>query len=100
MTPPLAPEVEEHIIVRERLRLLALGYYIKGAVGAALISIFLIHFCFLLGLSFMPESPWNVPAKQVTTAQSASVPPSPSPRPVSQGPPVIMFRILAAVMGV
>ena len=85
--------------MRERLRLLALGFYIKGAVGAAVVSFFLIHFFMLLGFSFMPESAWNPPPKPATTHESLSVTPSPSPRPVNQAPPVIMFRVFAAVIG-
>ena len=100
MSPPLAPEIEEQIIVRERLRLLALGFYVKGAVGAVFISFLLLHFSMFLGLSFMPQSAWNAPAKPVATAQSPSVLPSPSPGPVNQGPPAAMFRIFAAVIGV
>jgi hypothetical protein len=100
MAPPVALEVENQIIVRERLRLLALGYYVKGAMGAVFISFLLFHFVFLLGFSFIPESAWNPPPKPATTAESLSVTPSPSPRPVNQGPPVVMFRIFAAVIGV
>jgi hypothetical protein len=100
MSPSVAPEVEEQIIVRERLRLLALGFYVKGAVGAVFISFLLLHFSMFLGFSFIPESAWNQPPKSVTTTQSSSVLPSPSPRPINQGPPVIMFRIIAAVIGV
>jgi hypothetical protein len=101
MSPSVAPEIEEQIIVRERLRLLALGFYIKGAVGALVVSFFLIHFFMMLGLSFLPQSAWDSQPKTVTTTQSPSVlsSPSPSPRPVSQGPPVVMFRIFAAVIG-
>jgi hypothetical protein len=98
MSSSVAPEVEEQIIVRERLRLLALGFYIKGAVGALVVSFFLIHFFMVLGFSLMPESAWNPPPKPATT-ESLSISPSPSPRPVNQGPPVIMFRIFAAVIG-
>jgi hypothetical protein len=86
--------------VRERLRLLAIGFYVKGAVGAIFVSFLLFHFFFLLGFSFMPESAWNPPPKPTTTVQSLSVTPSPSPRPVNQGPPVIMFRIFAGVIGI
>jgi hypothetical protein len=100
MSLPVAPEVEEQIIVRERLRLLAFGYYVKGAVGAVFISFLLLHFFLFLGFSFMPESAWNAPAKPVITAQSPLVLPSPSPGPVNKGPPVIMFRVFAAVIGV
>ena len=86
--------------MRERLRLLALGFYVKGAVGAVFISFLLLHFFMLLGFSFIPESSWNPPPKPSTTVESLSVTPSPSPRPVNQGPPVVMFRIFAAVIGV
>lgn len=100
MAPPVAPEEEEQIIVRERLRLLAIGFYIKGAVGAAFISVLLIHFFVFLGFSFMPESAWNAPAKPVATAQSPSALPSSSPHSENHGPPVMIFRIGAAVIGV
>lgn len=102
MSLSVAPEIEEQIIVRERLRLLAIGFYVKGAVGAVFISFLLLHFFMFLGFSFIPESAWNTPPKSVTATQSPSVlsSPSPSPRPVNQGPPVIMFRIFAAVIGV
>jgi hypothetical protein len=99
MSPPALSEAEEQIIVRERLRLLAIGFYVKGAVGAAVVSIFLIHFFMFLGFSFMPESAWNPPPKSATTSHSLSVTPAPSPSPVNQGPPAIMFRIFAAVIG-
>jgi hypothetical protein len=101
MSPSIAPEIEEQIIARERLRLLAIGFYVKGAVGAAVVSFFLIHFFMVLGLSFLPQSAWDAPPKSVTTTQSSSLlsAPSPSPRSVNQGPPVIMFRIFAAVIG-
>jgi hypothetical protein len=97
MSPPALSEAEELIITRERLRLLALGFYVKGAVGALFISFFLFHFFFLLGMSFLPQSSWE--PKPVAAVQSVSVSPSPSPRPVNQGPPVIMFRIFAGVIG-
>jgi hypothetical protein len=100
MSPPIAAEAEEQIIVRERLRLLAIGYYVKGAVGAVFVSFLLLHFCMFLGFSFLPESSWNPPPKSATTARSPSVLPSPAPRLANQGPPVIMFRIFAAVIGV
>lgn len=93
-------DAEEQIIVRERLRLLAIGFYVKGAVGAVVVSFFLIHFFMLLGFSFLPESAWNPPPKPATRVESFSVTPSPTPRPVNQAPPVIMFRFFAAVIGV
>src|ERR1700686_230941 len=101
MSPPAPSEIEDQIITRERLRLLAIGFYVKGAVGAVVVSFFLIHFFMVLGFSFLPQSAWDAQTKSVTTTQSSAVlsSPSPSPRPVNQGPPVIMFRIFAAVIG-
>ena len=99
MTLPAPTETEQEIVTRERLRLLALGFYIKGAVGAFFVSFLLFHFVFVLGFSLMPESAWNPPPKPATTAESLSVSPSPGPRAVNQGPPVIMFRIFAGVIG-
>jgi hypothetical protein len=97
MSPPALSEAEEQIIVRERLRLLAIGFYVKGATCALVVSVFLIHFFFMLGISFIPQSSWE--PKAATIVQSDSVSPSPSPRPVNQGPPVVMFRIFAAIIG-
>jgi hypothetical protein len=96
----MSAEAEEQIIVRERLRLLAIGYYVKGAVGAFFISFLLFHFFFLLGFSFIPETAWNPPPKPATMAQSPSVLPSSTPPRVNQAPPVMMFRIFAAGIGV
>ncbi|HSP46215.1 MAG TPA: hypothetical protein VLO30_09500 [Chthoniobacterales bacterium] len=97
MLSPVSSEAEGQIIVRERLRLLAVGFYVKGAVGAAVVSFLLIHFFVLLGFSVLPQSAWDAQAKSVTTPQSSSL--LSSPRPVNQGPPVIMFRMFAAVIG-
>jgi hypothetical protein len=100
MSPPALSQAEEQLIIRERLRWLAVGFYVKGAFSAIVVSFFLFHFAFMLGFSFMPESAWNPPPRPATTAESLSAAPSPSPRPVNQGPPVIIFRIFAGVIGV
>jgi len=100
MSPPALSEAEEQLIIRERLRWLAIGFYVKGAVNAIFVSFLIFHFVFFLGFSFMPESAWNPPPKPATTAQSLSVTPSPSPRPINPGPPVIMLRIFAGMIGV
>ena len=100
MTPTTSSEAEQEIITRERLRLLAVGFYIKGAVCALVVSVFLIHFVMLLTFSFMPESAWQTNPPARTSIESISVSPSPTPRPVNQGPPVVMFRIFAGVLGV
>jgi hypothetical protein len=101
MFPSVAPEAEEQIVARERLRLLAFGFYVKGAVGALVVSFFLLHFFMMLGLSFLPQTAWDAQSRSMTATQSSKVlpSPSPSPRPVNQAPPVMMFRIFAAVIG-
>jgi hypothetical protein len=93
-------DAEQEIITRERLRLLAIGFYVKGGMGALVVSFLLIHFTMLLGFSFMPESAWQPKASAPTSIESASVSPSPTPRPMNQGPPAVIFRILAGVIGV
>lgn len=102
MSPPALSEAEEQIIARERLRLLAIGYHVKGAVSAIFVSFLLFHFVFMLGISFMPESAWNTPARPTTTttSPSLSVSPTPTPGAVNQGPPVFFFRLFAGVIGV
>jgi hypothetical protein len=103
MSAPLAMETEEQrIVTRERLRLLVLGYYIRGGASAAFVSIFLIHFFVFLGFSFVPESAWNTPPQPTTISQSAPLGPSstPSKNTRPSQPPVILFRIVAGVIGV
>src|SRR2546423_4593685 len=100
MSPPALSEAKDQLIIRDRLRWLAIGFYVKGAVCAIFVSFLIFHFVFVLGFSFMPESAWNPPPKPATTVESLSASPSSSPRPLNQGPPVIMFRILAGVVGV
>jgi hypothetical protein len=99
MTSPAPSEAEEQIIVRERLRLLAIGFYVKGATCALVVSVFLIHFFLLLGISFIPESSWEPKPAPTVHSVSVSPAPSPSPRAVNSGPPVVMFRIFAGVIG-
>jgi hypothetical protein len=92
-------------IATDRLRLLAIGYYIYGGIGAALSCFFLVYFFVLLAFSFIPESQWNkpVPARSVgatfhvsRTSPAATATPA-SPR--SDFPPVIMLRIFAGIFG-
>lgn len=79
--------------------MLVIGFYVKGAVSAIFVSFLLFQFIFMLGFSFMPESAWNPPPRPATTIESISATPSPSARPVNQGPPVIMLRVFAAIIG-
>jgi hypothetical protein len=102
MTNPPSPDNERQVIALDRLRLLSLGYYISGAIGAAFVSFLLIHFFLFLGFSFIPQSQWNAPVRSPAVAQQASPTALPSASPsagTNQGPPAIMFRIVAAVIG-
>jgi hypothetical protein len=90
---------EERIVAREHLRLLALGYYIKGAITILLVSFLLIHFSLFLGVSFVPESAWNSASHSPAALNNAFALPSPAPH-GNNAPPVILFRILAGVIGV
>ncbi len=98
--PPL--NLERQVIAMDRLRLLSLGYYISGAIGAAFVSFLLIHFFLFLGISFVPASQWNTSAPTPRSAQYASPTPFPTASPTSnsaQAPPAIMFRIFAGIIG-
>jgi len=98
--PPLSSE--RQVIAMDRLRLLSLSYYISGAIGAAFVSFLLIHFFLMLGFSFVPASQWNAPATSPGSAQYASPTPFPAASPTAksaQAPPVIVFRIIAGVIG-
>src|SRR5207253_4462193 len=94
-------DIERQVIALYRLRLLSLGYYISGAIGALFVSFLIFHFIFLLAFSFIPASQWNTPAASPAGAQHVSpITPQPSPSAsAAQGPPVILFRVFAGVIG-
>ena len=103
MTNPPSTDIEREVIALDRLRLLSLGYYISGAIGAAFVSFLLIHFFLFLGFSFIPESQWQAPTRSAAVAQYASptaLPSASASANPNQGPPVIMFRIVAGIIGV
>ncbi|PYL74312.1 MAG: hypothetical protein DMF27_14785 [Verrucomicrobia bacterium] len=102
MIDPTSFNRERQIIALDRLRVLSIAYYISGAIGAVFVSFLLIHFFVLLGFSFVPASQWNAPAQTPSSAQHASASPSLMASPTSnsaQAPPVIIFRIIAGVIG-
>jgi hypothetical protein len=103
MTNPPPFNTERQVIALDRLRLLSLGYYISGAIGAAFVSFLLIHFFLFLGFSFVPPSQWDAPRQSSGVVQGASPTPVPSYSPApttAQAPPAILFRIFAGVIGV
>ena len=93
--------MERQVIALDRLRLLSLGYYISGAIGALFVSFLIFHFIFLLAFSFVPESQWNTPPASRAEVQHVS-PTTPQPSPsasAAQGPPAMLFRVFAGVIG-
>ena len=95
---PLVPADEAALAVtRERLRLLSIAYCISGALGAVFVSFLLIHLCVFTAISFMPESAFQSKGNQHSTTQSS---PQSVQKTPSAGPPVIIFRVVAGVIGV
>ena len=105
MLPPPLPVNEQLVVIRERLKLLSLGYYISGGIGAVLVSFLLFHLIFLTVLGSLPQSIWDSSSRShPAQTQSASIAGQPKtdskPAIENNGPPVAIFRILAAVIGV
>jgi hypothetical protein len=89
----------EAIVVRERLRILMIGFYVRGGMMMAFGCFFLIYVAMFLGLSFIPASGWNQPAP-ANVFPTPFVWPTPTPHPPNEGaPPAIFFPIMAGVMG-
>lgn len=103
MTNSPSADIRRQVIALDRLRLLSLGCYVSGAIGAAFVSFLLIHFFVFLGFWFIPQSQWNAGTRSPAATQQASPTALPSASPsadTNQGPPAIIFRIVAAVIGV
>lgn len=91
---------EQRIIIRERLRILAIAAYVRGGITAAFSCFFLIYAIFLLSFSFIPDSAWNNPRPTPSpgaTWESSSR--TPAAVPPNNAPPKIFFRIMAGAMG-
>lgn len=97
-TPPLPPEVLR-AVTRERLRLLSLAYFWSGAIGAIFVSFLIIHFTLFTVLSFIPQSKWNnnFQSSIANIPQAGNI--EKQQRPHVEAPPVIIFRIAAALFG-
>ena len=94
------------IIVRERLRLLALGHYIYGAMGLFMLPFLIPFFAMMIFMASIPDEQWgNPPAKPEPTAHvddaSVAATPSPSPRAAStnQPPPKWFFLMFFGMFG-
>ena len=96
--PPPMPATEQTIILRERLRILAWGYYISAGLGAVFSCFFLIYALMFGAISFVPESEWQ-PNSQVTGEETQELGQKSDPVPgnTATALPVLVFRILAGV---
>lgn len=100
MLPPPLPQSEEIIITKERLRLLAWGYYISGGLGIFFACFFLIYALMFGAMSFVEPSEWSSSQSQGEEYQTLNIDSknkNQTDRP-SEGPPVILFRIFAVGM--
>lgn len=95
--PPLSPE-SQRAVTQERLRLLSLGYYISGAIGAVCVSFLIIHMAVFTAISLVPASVWNNKSSTQNSVQSDGTPDHYEVH--SNAPPAIVFRILAGVIGI
>lgn len=91
--PPLPIDDSKRAVTRERLRLLSIAYRISGIIGAVFISFLLIHLCVFTVISFMPESAFQSSGSQHSTTQNIQTK-------NNAGPPLILFRVVAGVIGV
>jgi len=95
--PPIPVDEAARAVTCERLRLLSIAYYISGGLGAVFVSFLLIHLCVFTAISFMPEAAFHSKGNQHSTAQSS---PQSVQKTPSAGPPLIIFRVVAGVIGV
>ncbi len=92
------------IIVRERLRLLSIAFYVSGGLGAFFASFLMIYVIMFGAFSFLPAKAWNPPSHHGGTADL----PSAAGQTALSSPdlksdnldnsPVIIFRVFAGVM--
>jgi hypothetical protein len=53
--PPLPAELRaDHAITKDRIKILAWGYYLQGAINMVMVSFFLIHLLIFSVVAFMP----------------------------------------------
>jgi hypothetical protein len=96
---PVSASDELRIIARERMKVLAIGFYVRGGMMLLFGFFFLIYVAMFAAFSFIPQSSWNQrPARQAVTNAFPTV--TPAQQLANPGPPpAAMFRIMAAVMG-
>jgi len=100
--PIITSESASTILIRERLRLLSLGYYISGGIGAVFASFMLMYVAMLGAMSFLPDQAWTPPAGAGSISSGDNSSPQINPAfhsERSSAPPQMVFRIMAGVMG-
>jgi len=95
--PPVLVDDSKRAVTRERLRLLSIAYRISGILGALFVSFLLLHLCVFTAISFIPESAFQSTGNQNSNTHSSQQIIQPK---TNAGPPVIIFRVVAGVMGV
>ena len=94
------------IIVRERLRLLAIGHYVYGGMGLFMLPFFIPFFGMMTIMASIPEEQWNrpgKPAQQVERSAAdavATATPAASPQASNQAPPKIFFVMFFGIFGI
>lgn len=100
----LAITEEQRIIARERLRLLAIGFYIRAGMVLFFSFFMMLYVAMLIAFSFIPEQSWNNgngPSRTVAppAADAATGSATRTWNQQSSSPPKILFRIMASVLG-
>jgi len=95
--PPVPIDDPRRAVTRERLRLLSIAYRISGILGAVFVSFLLIHLCVFTVISFIPESAFQSTGSQHSATQNSQ---QRIQKKTNAGAPVIIFRIVAGVIGV
>lgn len=95
---PIPPDDSRRAVTCERLRLLSIAFRISGILGAGFVSILLIHFFVFTAISFIPESAFQSTGSTQHSPHQDSQPNI--QKSANAGPPVIIFRVIAGVIGV
>lgn len=98
-----APDKVATIIVRERLRLLAIGHYVYGAMGLFMLPFFIPFFGMMMFMASIPEEQWNRQSQPAPQGEEVNVEATPSPSPTAasknQAPPRWFFMIFFGMFG-
>ncbi len=101
MTALVSPEIEQAMIARERMRILSIGFYVCGGMGAVFASFLILYVLMFGAMSYIPARAWDTPAQTSSSSSATSTSRENFAHPAkSAGPPLFVFRIMAGVMAV